>query len=74
MTYCLLYLMISLLLATCVNSVIYYVNPDDSPSATNDIFMLQHYVSNAREYFISNTELRFLPGLHHLKGTLIVKM
>ena len=65
--------MISLLLATCVSSVIYYVNPNDSPSAANDTFVLQHYISNAGEYLVSNNELHFLPGLHDLNTTFILK-
>jgi len=34
---------------------------------------LQHYLSNARKYFTSNTQLFFLPGIHHLNTNLTIQ-
>ena len=69
-TYCLI---ISLLFATHVNSTTYYVTSDDDSSTNNDTFTLQHYISNTEEYFSSNNELYFLPGVYHLNTTLLLK-
>ena len=68
-------LIISSFLLTCIHSMIYYVEPDinDSSSTTNDTFTLQHYISNPKEYFISYNELCFLPGIHQLNTTLVLK-
>ena len=53
----------------------YYVEPDinDSSSTANDTFTLQHYISNAEDYFISYNELCFLPDIHQLNTTLVLK-
>ena len=34
---------------------------------------LQHYLLNITKYFTSNTQLLFLPGLHHLHTHLIIQ-
>ena len=35
--------------------------------------LLQHYLLNATKYFASNTQLLFLPGIHHLHTDLIIQ-
>ena len=62
--------LVSLLFASQVTSMTYYVKPDKSISTTNDTFTLYHYIRNAEMYFVSNNELRFLPGMHYLKSNL----
>ena len=50
---------------------IYNVTPDDT--ACHHCHNLQHYLLNTTKYFTSNTQLLFLPGLHHLHTNLIIQ-
>ena len=70
----------SLLLLTLlhtVNCTVYTVSPDDDhyyPNTTcHHCHNLQHYMLNITKYFTSNTQLLFLPGLHHLHTHLIIQ-
>ena len=69
-----LFLLSSLLhIATCT---VYTVTPDDHyyPNTTcHHCHNLQHYLLNITKYFTSNTQLLFLPGLHHLYTDLIIQ-
>ena len=70
----LLLLLSSLLqIATCT---VYTVTPDDNyyPNNTcHHCHNLQYYLLNVTKYFTSNTQLIFLPGLHHLRTDLIIQ-
>ena len=67
-------LFLSLLhITTCT---VYTVIPDDHyyPNTTcHHCHNLQHYLLNVTKYFTSNTQLLFLPGLHHLHTDLIIQ-
>ena len=67
-------LFLSLLhITTCT---VYTVIPDDHyyPNTTcHHCHSLQHYLLNVTKYFTSNTQLLFLPGLHHLHTDLIIQ-
>ena len=55
---------------------VYNVTPDDHyyPNTTcHHCHNLQHYLLNTTKYFTSNTQLLFLPGLHHLHTDLIIQ-
>ena len=55
---------------------VYSVTPDDRyyPNTTcHHCHNLQHYLLNTNKYFTSNTQLHFLPGLHHLHIDLIIQ-
>ena len=55
---------------------VYNVTPDDHyyPNTTcHHCHNLQHYLLNTTKYFPSNTQLLFLPGLHHLHTDLIIQ-
>ena len=70
-------LLSSLLLRSAV-CIIYTVTPTDSDDnmnscEDNDCHNLQHYLLNVTKYFTSNTQLLFLPGLHHLHTDLIIQ-
>ena len=59
-----------------VTGTIYNVTPDDDyyPNTTcHHCHNLQHYLLNTTKYFTSNTQLLFLPGLHHLHTDFIVQ-
>ena len=59
-----------------VTSTVYTVTPDDHyyPNTTcHHCHNLQHYLLNITKYFTSNTQLLFLPGLHHLHTHLIIQ-
>ena len=59
-------------ITTCT---VYTVTPDDHyyPNTTcHHCHNLQHYLLNITKYFTSNTQLLFLPGLHHLHTDLII--
>ena len=48
---------------------VYYVTPDDHPfsnTTCHHCHNLQYYLLNVTKYFTSNTQLLFLPGIHHL--------
>ena len=66
-----LLLTITLFLIHIVTCVIYNVTPDDT--TCHHCHNLQHYLLNATKYFTSNTQLLFLPGLHHLHTNLIIQ-
>ena len=60
-------------ITTCT---VYTVTPDDHyyPNTTcHHCHNLQHYLLNVTKYFTSNTQLLFLPGLHHLHTDLIIQ-
>ena len=68
-------LLLSSLLHITTGSV-YSVTPDDHyyPNTTcHHCHNLQHYLLNTTKYFTSNTQLLFLPGLHHLHTDLIIQ-
>ena len=52
---------------------VYTVTPDDHNATCHHCHNLQHYLLNITKYFTSNTQLLFLPGLHHLHTDLIVQ-
>ena len=61
-------------LSMCLTAAsIYTVKPDDSNATCYHCHNLQHYLLNATKYFTSNTQLLFLPGLHHLHTDLIIQ-
>ena len=66
--YMLIILLPLLHITTCT---IYNVTPDDT--TCHRCHNLQHYLLNATKYFISNTQLLFLPGLHQLHTNLIIQ-
>ena len=71
--YSLLLLSSLLHITTCT---VYTVTPDDHyyPNTTcHHCHNLQHYLLNITKYFTSNTQLLFLPGLHHLHTHLIIQ-
>ena len=71
--YSLLLLSSLLYITTCT---VYTVTPDDHhyPNTTcHHCHNLQHYLLNVTKYFTSNTQLLFLPGLHHLHTDLIIQ-
>ena len=72
-TYSLLLLSSLLHITTCT---VYTVTPDDQyyPNTTcHHCHNLQYYLLNITKYFTSNTQLLFLPGLHHLHTDLIIQ-
>ena len=69
-------LTLMILLTTTTTCPLYTVTPDDHdyPNTTcHHCHNLQHYLLNITKYFTSNTQLFFLPGLHHLYTDLIIK-
>ena len=71
----LLFLLLSSLLHI-TTSTVYTVTPDDHyyPNTTcHHCHNLHHYLLNVTKYFTSNTQLLFLPGLHHLHTDLIIQ-
>ena len=71
--YSLLLLSSLLHITTCT---VYTVTPDDHyyPNTTcHYCHNLQHYLLNITKYFTSNSQLLFLPGLHHLHTDLIIQ-
>ena len=68
-------LLLSLRYVHIVTATVYTVTPDDHyfPNTTcHHCHNLQHYLLNITKYFTSNTQLLFLPGLHHLNTDLII--
>ena len=58
----------------CVtSSTVYNVTPDDNINGCYHCLNLKHYLANVSRHFISNTQLYFLPGLHHLPTDLIIQ-
>ena len=71
----LLFVLVTLLRNIATHTV-YTVTPDDHyyPNTTcHHCHNLQHYLLNVTKYFTSNTQLLFLPGLHHLHTDLIIQ-
>ena len=71
-------LLLSLLYVHLVTgtSIVYTIIPDDHyyPNIScHHCHNLQHYLLNITKYFTSNTQLFFLPGLHHLHTDLIIQ-
>ena len=66
----LLLLMLWMITAT---DCVYNVTPGDPNTTCRHCHNLQHYLFNTTKYFISDTELLFLPGLHHLNTDLIIQ-
>ena len=66
-------LILSLSLLHIVTCTVYNVIPDDHNTTCNHCHTLQYYQVNITKYFTSNTQLLFLPGLHHLYTDLIIQ-
>ena len=68
-------LIISFLLYITISScAVYTITPDDhNTTVCHHCYNLQHYLLNVTKYFTSNTQLLFLPGLHHLHTDLIIQ-
>ena len=66
-------LIIVLSILHMITSSIYYVAPDDHSSISNSTYTIVDYLSNASEYFTSNSQLHFLPGNHYLQSDLIIQ-
>ena len=60
----------SSLLLIVTTSVVYNITPDDS--RCSHCQNLKHYVQSVN-YIASNTQMNFLPGLHHLPTDLIIQ-
>ena len=69
----LLYIIVTLTTLHVTSSTVYNVTSDDSISGCHHCLNLQQYLSNVTKHFISNTQLYFLPGLHHLPTDLIMQ-
>ena len=74
------FMMYSLLLLSSLlhitTGTVYTVTPDDHyyPNITcHHCHNLQHYLLNITKYFTFNTQLLFLPGLHHLHTDLVIQ-
>ena len=66
----------TLFLANSETHTVYTVTPDDHyypNTKCHHCHNLQHYLLNVTKYFTSNTQLLFLPGLHHLHTNLIIQ-
>ncbi|XP_065895735.1 uncharacterized protein [Dysidea avara] len=74
-----MFLLLLLLLPSLLHTTtgrVYNVTPDDhcySNTTFHHCHNLQYYLLNATKYFTSNTQLHFLPGLHHLQSDLIIQ-
>ena len=69
-----LYITVILTTVLCAASyTVYNVTPDGNTSTCYQCLTLRHYSSNVTKYFTSNTQLHFLPGLHHLPTDLIIQ-
>ena len=66
-------LILSLSLLHIVTCTVYNVIPGDHNTTCNHCHTLQYYQLNVSKYFSSNTQLLFLPGLHHLHSDLIIQ-
>ena len=68
---------ILLFLLRGVICIFYCVTPNDLINTNtyngHQCYNLQHYQLNITKYFTSNTQLLFLPGLHHLHTDLIIQ-
>ena len=55
---------------------VYYVRPDDEGFSSNNspsAHTLNYYLLNGSKYFTSNTELKFLSGVHQLDAVITIK-
>ena len=71
-----IFLLLSLHYVHTITCTVHTVTPDDHyyPNTTcHHCHNLQHYLLNITKYFTSNTQLLFLPGLHHLHTDLIIQ-
>ena len=71
-----MWLLIVMLWLNTTTGSVYNVTPDDHyypNTACHHCHNLQHYLFNTTKYFNSNTQLLFLPGLHHLHTDLIIQ-
>ena len=66
-------LILSLSLLHIVTCTVYNVIPNDHNTTCNHCHTLQYYQLNISKYFTSNTQLFFIPGLHHLHTDLIIQ-
>ena len=68
-------LLLLLLQIHSTTGIVYTVvsDDDDSNITCYHCHNLQHYLLNTSKYFTSNTQLLFLPGLHHLHTDLIIQ-
>ena len=69
-------LLLSIQYQYIATSSVYTVTPDDHyyPNTTcHHCHNLQHYLLNITNYFATDTQLLFLPGLHHLHTHLIIQ-
>ena len=65
-----------MLFPSIATTIVHIVTPDDHycPNTTcHHSHNLQHYLLNVTKYFTSDTQLLFLPGLHHLHTNLIIQ-
>ena len=63
-----------IILSNTAAALSYFVTPDDHFGTTcHHCQNLQYYMLNITKYFTSNTQLFFLPGLHHLYNDLIIQ-
>ena len=67
-----LLLLPTLVLLSLVNSHIYHVRPVDQYVNTS-ANTLDYYLQNATKYFVSNTQLQFLPGIYQLNTIITMK-
>ena len=65
------YIIVILTTVHVTSCTVYNVTSDDSISGCHHCLNLQHYLSNVTKH--SNTQLYFLPGLHHLHTDLIIQ-
>ena len=65
------YIIVILSTVHVTSSTVYNVTPDDSISGCHRCLNLQHYLSDVTKH--SNTQLYFLPGLHHLSTEFIIQ-
>ena len=64
------------ILTNTVTHTVYTVTPDGHYNPSTKCYSchnLQHYLLNITKYFTSDTQLVFLPGLHHLHTDLIIQ-
>ena len=76
-----LFIIILYLITNVVHCNVHYVTADDdiddgccfNNSSCGQCYNLQHYLLNISEYFTSDTQLHFLPGLHYLSTNLVIQ-
>ena len=61
--------------STASSKSVYYVRSDDDPLQNHSLVIhnLHYYLLNAAKYFASNTELKFLSGIHKLTAVIRIK-